>query len=281
MDPCLVLHYSLTTFAFYKSPFAGLIFLLLKKTVLITGATSGIGRACAEKFAANNFNIIITGRRAALLEKLKAELEEKSTVSVTSLCFDVQDKAAVFAAADAMAKENKTIDILINNAGLALGRDAFDEADITDWETMIDTNLTGLLYVSRAFMPFIKKAKGQIVNMGSVAGREVYENGNVYCASKFAVDAITKSMRIDLLKYGIKVTSVNPGAVETEFSAVRFKGDNIKAEAAYKGYTPLTPRDVADAIFYCCTLPPHVCINDLSLTCLQQADARVFLKENS
>lgn len=252
----------------------------MKKTVLITGATSGIGRACAEKFASNNFNIIITGRRAALLENIKAELSEKYKICCISLCFDVQEKDAVFAAADTLGKENHPIDILINNAGLALGREAFDEAEIDDWETMISTNLSGLLYVSRAFMPFIKKSKGQIINIGSVAGKEVYENGNVYCASKFAVDAITKSMRIDLLKYGIKVTSVNPGAVETAFSAVRFKGDPTKAEAAYKGYTPLRPKDVAEAVFWCSNLPAHVCINDLSLTCLQQANATVFYKEN-
>ena len=252
----------------------------MKKTVLITGATSGIGRACAEKFAANNFNVIITGRRLLLLKKLRDELEEKYNITCTALCFDVQDKKAVFAAADELLKKDFIIDILINNAGLALGRDAFDEAEISDWETMINTNLTGLLYVSRAFISFIKENKGQIVNIGSVAGREVYENGSVYCASKFAVDAVTKSMRIDLLKYGIKVTSVNPGAVETAFSEVRFKGDGIKAEAAYKGYTPLTAEDVAETVYWCSTLPPHVCINDLSLTCLQQANAQLFIKNN-
>ena len=252
----------------------------MKKTVLITGATSGIGRACAEKFAANNFNVIITGRRLQLLKKLRDELEEKYNITCTALCFDVQDKKAVFAAADELLKKDFIIDILINNAGLALGRDAFDEAEISDWETMISTNLTGLLYVSRAFISFIKESKGQIVNIGSVAGREVYENGSVYCASKFAVDAVTKSMRIDLLKYGIKVTSVNPGAVETAFSEVRFKGDDIKAEAAYKGYTPLTAEDVAETVYWCSTLPPHVCINDLSLTCLQQANAQLFIKNN-
>ena len=252
----------------------------MKKTVLVTGATSGIGRACAEKFAANNFNVIITGRRLQLLKKLRDELEEKYNITCTALCFDVQDKKAVFAAADELLKKDFIIDILINNAGLALGRDAFDEAEISDWETMISTNLTGLLYVSRAFISFIKESKGQIVNIGSVAGREVYENGSVYCASKFAVDAVTKSMRIDLLKYGIKVTSVNPGAVETAFSEVRFKGDDIKAEAAYKGYTPLTAEDVAETVYWCSTLPPHVCINDLSLTCLQQANAQLFIKNN-
>ena len=247
------------------------------KTVFITGATSGIGRACAEKFAQNNFNIIITGRREALLKKAKEEIEDKFAVNVKTLCFDVQNKEAVFNAI-AELDENLSVDILINNAGLALGRDAFDEADITDWETMMNTNVNGLLYVSRALLPFIKKSKGHIINLGSVAGKEVYENGNVYCASKYAVDAISQAMRIDLLKHNIKVTSINPGAVETEFSIVRFKGDEKKAEAAYKNYIPLTANDIADTIFYCANLPSHVCINDLTITCLQQANTYLFNK---
>ena len=249
----------------------------MNKTVFITGATSGIGRACAEKFAENNFNIIITGRREALLKKAKAEIEDKFAVNVKTLCFDVQDKEAIFNAI-AELNENLSVDILINNAGLALGRDAFDEADITDWETMMNTNVNGLLYVSRALLPFIKKSKGHIINLGSVAGKEVYENGNVYCASKYAVDAISQAMRIDLLKHNIKVTSINPGAVETEFSIVRFKGDEKKAEAAYKNYIPLTANDIADTIFYCANLPSHVCINDLTITCLQQANTYLFNK---
>ena len=247
------------------------------KTVFITGATSGIGRACAEKFAKNNFNIIITGRREALLKKAKSEIEDKFAVNVKTLCFDVQNKEAVFNSI-AELDENLSVDILINNAGLALGRDAFDEADITDWETMMNTNVNGLLYVSRALLPFIKKSKGHIINLGSVAGKEVYENGNVYCASKYAVDAISQAMRIDLLKHNIKVTSINPGAVETEFSIVRFKGDEKKAEAAYKNYIPLTANDIADTIFYCANLPSHVCINDLTITCLQQANTYLFNK---
>ena len=251
----------------------------MQKTVFITGDTSVIGLACAEKFAANHYDVIITGRRNEILQQVKSSLQEKYKVILTTLCFDVQNKEEVFSAIE-KATDIKNVDILINNAGLALGRDAFDDADITDWETMIDTNVNGLLYVSRALMPFIKKSRGQIINIGSVAGKEVYENGNVYCATKFAADALTKAMRIDLLKYGIKVTAINPGAVETEFSVVRFKGDEQKAKAAYKGYTPLTPADVADAVYYCCTLPSHVCINDLSVTCLQQANTRDFFKEN-
>lgn len=250
----------------------------MRKTVFITGATSGIGKGCAEKFAENNYNLIITGRREELLEDLKRDLQKKYTIDVTTLCFDVQNKEAVFSAVHELAVEKREIDILINNAGLALGRDSFDEADISDWETMMSTNVNGLLYVSRALMPFLIKSKGHIINMGSIAGKEVYENGNVYCASKYAVDAISKAMRIDLLKHSIKVTSINPGAVETEFSLVRFKGDKEKAAAAYKNYTPLTATDIADTIFYCATLPAHVCINDLTITCLQQGSATHFNK---
>lgn len=250
----------------------------MKKTVFITGATSGIGKACAEKFAANNFNLIITGRREGLLQEVKTALENNFSVEITTLCFDVQDKEAVFNAIEHLPNDIN-IDILINNAGLALGRDPFDEADITDWEIMMNTNVNGLLYMSRAIMPHIKKSKGHIVNIGSIAGKEVYENGNGYCASKFAVDAISKAMRIDLLKHGVKVTSINPGAVETDFSLVRFKGNEDKAAAAYKNYIPLTANDIADTTYFCCTLPPHVCINDLTITCLQQANATIFDKD--
>lgn len=250
----------------------------MNKTVFITGATSGIGKACAEKFASHNYNIIITGRREALLQEVKKNLESKHSIEVMILCFDVQNKAAVDKAINQIIKD-KQIDILINNAGLALGREPFDEADITDWETMMQTNVNGLLYVSRALMSFIKKSKGHIINIGSIAGKEVYENGNGYCASKFAVDAISKAMRIDLVKHGIKVTSINPGAVETDFSLVRFKGNEEKAGAAYKNYIPLTANDIAETIFFCCSTPPHVCINDLTITCLQQANATVFFKD--
>jgi 3-hydroxy acid dehydrogenase / malonic semialdehyde reductase len=250
----------------------------MNKTVFITGATSGIGKACAEKFAANNFNIIITGRREGLLASVKKELEYKYNVEVITLCFDVQSREAVFTAVESL--QDKSIDILINNAGLALGKDSFDEANIDDWETMMQTNVNGLLYMSRALLPQLKKSKGHIVNIGSIAGKEVYENGNAYCASKFAVDALSKAMRIDLVKYGIRITAINPGAVETEFSLVRFKGDEQKAKAAYLGYTPLVATDIADTIFYACMLPAHVCINDLTIMCSQQASATIFHKEN-
>jgi len=252
----------------------------MNKIVFITGATAGIGKACAEKFAAANDNLIITGRRKDRLDELQIVLEKKYPIKVLTCCFDVQQREAVFSAVNDLPESWKNIDILINNAGLALGRDSFDTADIDDWDTMMHTNVDGLLYVSRAVLPFMKKNNGgHIINMGSVAGKEVYENGNVYCASKFAVDAISRSMRIDLLKYGIKVTSINPGAVETEFSIVRFKGDPTKSAAAYEGYTPLTAGDIADTIFYCASLPSHVCINDLTITCLQQAGTYYFYKK--
>ncbi len=251
----------------------------MNKTVFITGATAGIGKACAEKFASEGYNIIATGRRAKLLTELSAELHEKYSVDVLTLCFDVQDKEAVFASVNSLPEPWQQINLLINNAGLALGRDAFDEANIEDWETMLHTNVDGLLYVSRAILPLLKKQPGgHVINIGSIAGKEVYEYGNVYCASKFAVDAITKAMRIDLLKHGIKVTGIHPGAVETEFSIVRFKGDEQKAGSAYKGFVPLTGADVADAIYYCACLPPHVCINELTITCLQQAGTYYFNK---
>lgn len=254
--------------------------LLMIKTVFITGATSGIGKACAEKFAAEKYHIIITGRRKERLEKLQQELTNKFAVKVLSVCFDVQKKEEVFAQIAALPAEWQNIDVLINNAGLALGRDAFDEANMNDWETMLNTNVHGLLYVSRALLPLLKKTnQGHIINIGSIAGKEVYENGNVYCASKFAVDALSKAMRIDLLKHGIKVTAVHPGAVETEFSVVRFGGDVEKAAATYQGYQPLTAADIADSLYYCASLPPHVCINDMVITCLQQAGSNHLLKK--
>lgn len=250
----------------------------MNKIVLITGATSGIGEACAEKFAAAGYDLIITGRRQERLTALQTKLQQQN-IAVLPLCFDVQDREAVTTVFNNIPAEWKKVEILINNAGLALGRDSFDQADMDDWETMLDTNVHGLLYVTRAVLPYmIAEKKGHIINLGSVAGKEVYENGNVYCASKFAVDALSKSMRIDLLKHGIKVTAIHPGAVETEFSLVRFKGDIGKSAAAYQGFLPLTAGDIADSIFYCASLPAHVCINDLVITCLQQAGTYYFNK---
>ena len=252
----------------------------MNRIVFITGATAGIGRACAEKFASAGDDIIITGRRKERLDQIRSEFENKYKVRVLSLCFDVQDRKQVFQSIENIPADWQQIDILINNAGLALGRESFDQADIDDWETMLHTNVDGLLYVSRAVLPFmIHHKKGHIINIGSIAGKEVYENGNVYCASKFAVDAISRSMRIDLLKHGIKVTAIHPGAVETEFSVVRYKGDGQKAASAYDGYVPLTAEDIADTIHYCASLPGHVCINDLIITCIQQAGTYYFQKD--
>lgn len=247
---------------------------------MITGATAGIGKACAEKFASHGYDLIITGRRQLKLSELKNQLESRYSIEVCSLCFDVQVREEVFQAIKNLEAKWKNIEVLINNAGLALERENFVDASIDDWETMLQTNVNGLLYVSRAVLPFmISNRKGHIINLGSIAGKEVYENGNVYCASKFAVDAISRSMRIDLLKHRLKVTSISPGAVETEFSLVRYKGDEAKAKQAYEGYKPLMPEDIADTIYFAATLPDHVCINDLVITCTQQAGTYYFDKD--
>lgn len=253
----------------------------MNKIVLITGATAGIGKACAVKFAAAKFDLIITGRRNERLTALKEQLEKEYGIEVLPLCFDVQNRQVTTETLTNIPERWQKIDVLINNAGLALGRDSFEDADMDDWETMLNSNVHGLLYVSKAVLPFmLAQGKGHIINMGSVAGKEVYEKGNVYCASKFAVDAITKSMRIDLLKNNIKVTGIHPGAVETEFSLVRFKGEETTAKAAYNGFTPLTAEDIAHTVFYCVSLPPHVCINDLVITCSQQAGTYYFHKKS-
>lgn len=252
----------------------------MEKIVVITGATAGIGEACAIKYAGAGYNLVITGRRQDRLQKLSAQLEQQFNVNVLPLVFDVQKKEDVERYLGQLPEAWQQVEILINNAGLALGRDLFEEADVDDWETMLNTNVHGLLYVSRAILPYmIRLGKGHIINMGSVAGKEVYERGNAYCASKYAVDAIGKSMRIDLLRHNIRVTNINPGAVETEFSQVRFKGDKEKAAATYTGLKPLTGADIADTVFYCTQLPPHVCINDLVITCTQQAGTYYFYKQ--
>jgi len=250
----------------------------MNRTILITGATSGFGEACARKFAADGDRLILTGRRKERLEALQRELEGKARV--LPLVFDVQDRKAVFAAVAGIPESWKGIDILINNAGLALGRDFFEDADLDDWETMMQTNVMGLLYVTRAVLPLmIPTGKGHIINMGSVAGKDVYEKGNAYCGSKFAVDALSRGMRIDLLRHGIKVTAIHPGAAETEFSLVRFKGDAEQAKKIYQGFQPLSAGDVADVVHYCASMPAHVCINDLVLTPVAQADGIYFCKK--
>lgn len=249
----------------------------MNRKILITGATSGFGRAMAHVFAQHGDDCIITGRRSERLDELQRELEQKFNVAILPLCFDVQDKEAVNKAIDSLPEEWKNIDVLINNAGLAAGRDYFDEASMDDWETMIDTNVKGLLYVTKAVVGGMKaKGRGQIINIGSTAAKEVYEKGNVYCATKAAVDALSQSMRIDLLRHGIKVTAIHPGAAETEFSMVRFKGDEAMAKSIYNGFKPLVGEDVAQVAYYCTTLPEHVCINDLVLTCTAQANSFYF-----
>ncbi len=243
-----------------------------KEIVLITGATSGIGEATAGLMAENGFRIILTGRRADRLEQLKNRFGKLTPVH--TLCFDIRDKAEVDKAVDSLPEKWQEVDILINNAGLAAGMDHFHEGDIGDWEQMIDTNLKGLLYISRKIAPgMIERGSGHIMNVGSIAGREMYERGNVYSATKHAVEALSRGMRIDMLKHGIKVSTVSPGLVETEFSLVRFKGDSERAKKPYKGMKPLTGRDVAEAILFMLTRPPHVSIHDLLIMPTAQAAA--------
>ncbi len=251
----------------------------MRKKVLITGASSGFGKAMAHRFAKEGWNLIVTGRREDRLNELSNELTAQFDVEVLVKVFDVQNRKEVF---DALSNDDRLddVDVLVNNAGLALGRDYFDEAHLDDWETMIDTNLKGLLYVSKAMLPyFIKNGRGHIINIGSTAGKEVYEKGNVYCATKSSVEAISQAMRIDMLRHKIKVTTIHPGAAETEFSVVRFKGDETMAKTVYEGYQPLKAEDVADTAFYCVNLPAHVCINSLVMTCTSQANSFYLLRK--
>ena len=239
---------------------------------MITGATSGFGKAVAIKFAQNGYDTIITGRRLERLQELEAELSSIGS-KVLSLNFDVRKRYEVQDIISDMPQAWKNIDILVNNAGLAVGLDHIDNGNLDDWERMIDTNVKGLLYVTRAVVPFmVARNSGHIFNISSIAGKEVYENGNVYCASKHAVEALSKAMRIDLLKHNIKVTNIAPGMAETEFSLVRFKGDKQKAGDVYKGIEALKAEDVAEVIYFCTSLPPHVCINDLTITPSAQAN---------
>jgi 3-hydroxy acid dehydrogenase / malonic semialdehyde reductase len=251
----------------------------MSKTILITGATSGFGEASAQLFAKNGHAVIITGRRADRLKKLEEKISAAFHTKVLPLCFDVRDQEATAKAISSLPDEWKKIDVLVNNAGLASGLEPIQEGKLDDWEKMIDTNVKGLLYVSKAVIPLmIQRGKGHIINIGSTAGKEVYANGNVYCASKYAVDALTKGMRIDLLQHGIKVTQIAPGAANTEFATVRFHGDKQKADQVYKGYQPMVAEDVAGLIYYATTLPDHLCINDLVVTSLAQANSMYFHK---
>jgi len=251
----------------------------MKKTILITGATSGFGKAIASRFAQDGNDLIITGRRETILTELSAELRKEYGVEVLSLCFDVRVKEEVEFAISSLPEEWKDIDILVNNAGLAVGMNPIQEGVIDDWERMIDTNVKGLLYMTRFVSPLmVERKKGHIINIGSIAGKEVYPMGNVYCGSKFAVDAITKGTRIDLVTHNIKVTQVAPGAADTEFSLVRFKGDKKRADSVYKGFKPLLAEDVAEVVFYVTSLPPHVSIHDIVVMPTAQASAVNFYK---
>jgi len=249
----------------------------MNKIALITGATSGIGKACAFKLAQNGYDLIITGRRKERLLSIKKEIESGYNSKVLPLNFDVQDKEQIQQTIDSLDAGWKKIDVLINNAGLALDLKPVNEGNFIDWDIMIDTNIKGVLYMSNIISKLmIERGSGHIINIGSIAGKEVYPNGNVYCATKYAIEGLTKAMRIDLMKHGIKVTQIAPGAVETEFSEVRFKSDKEKAKKVYDGYKPLNGEDVADAVYYATTLPPQVNINDLVIMPIAQANATTF-----
>ncbi|MDN3581312.1 SDR family oxidoreductase [Mucilaginibacter flavus] len=246
----------------------------MSKIALITGATAGIGEACAHVFAREGYNLILTGRREDRLNKVASHLNDKYNVEVTAMSFDVRNRAEVIENLNELPAEWKKVDVLVNNAGLSQGLDPIQKGDIDDWETMIDTNIKGLLYVSKVVSNWmIDNGKGHIINLGSIAGKEVYPNGNVYCATKHAVDALNKGMRADLLPYGIKVTAVHPGAVETEFSEVRFKGDKDRAKKVYDGFEPLVADDIAETIWFAASRPAHVNINDLVIMPTAQATA--------
>ena len=251
----------------------------MRKIALVTGATSGIGRAAALILAENNYDVIITGRRSEMLRDTTQMIRNATTADVLELVFDVRDYEQVTKYLGNLDTKWKQVDVLINNAGLASGLNPIHEGDIEDWEKMIDTNIKGLLYVTRVISPgMVDRGTGHIVNIGSIAGKEVYEKGNVYCATKHAVDALNKGMRTDLADYNIKVTAINPGAVETEFSRVRFHGDTEKAGQVYKGFTPLYAQDIAEAILFAVTRPPHVNINDMLIMPTAQANSSKTVK---
>ncbi len=245
----------------------------MEKNALITGATSGIGKATAFMLAEHKYNLIITGRRLNRLQELGKELKEKFSIEVLILNFDIRNREETRTQIENLPENFKNIDVLINNAGLASGLDFIHEGNIDDWEKMIDTNVKGLLYISRAIMPgMVERKSGHIVNISSIAGKETYLKGNVYCATKHAVESITKAMRIDMLPYGIKVTSIAPGMVNTEFSLVRL-GDKEKADKVYEGFIPLTAQDIAEAVEFAVTRPPHVNINDILIMPAAQANS--------
>ncbi|WP_207535074.1 SDR family oxidoreductase [Desertivirga arenae] len=246
----------------------------MAQIALVTGATSGIGEACARIFAEQKFNLIITGRRTQRLEKLSDELKTAYGVEVKALTLDVRDCSQVQDQLNSLNESWKKVDVLVNNAGLSQGLEPIQNGSFQDWDTMIDTNIKGLLYVTKVVSAWmIDQMSGHIVNLGSIAGKETYANGNVYCATKHAVDSLNKAMRIDLLPYNIRVTGIHPGAVETEFSEVRFKGDKERAKKVYQGFDPLTARDIAETIWFAVSRPAHVNISDLLIMPTAQATA--------
>ena len=251
----------------------------MRPIALVTGASSGIGRASALVLARNDFDLVITGRRSEKLESLEEQIRSKTQADVLSLAFDIRKQKDVQSAVKQLSGKWAEVDLLVNNAGLAAGLSQIHEGDVNDWEQMIDTNIKGLLYITRLITPgMVERKRGHIVNIGSVAGKEAYENGNVYIATKFAVDGLTQSMRIDLAEYGIKVTAINPGAAETEFSLVRFKGNQEEADGVYKGFTPLYAEDIAEAILFVVTRPPHVNIDDMLIMATSQARTRKIIR---
>lgn len=252
----------------------------MAKTALITGATSGIGEATAHILAQNGFNLVLVARREHLLEKLAHHLADKYAIQVKKIQADVRDRENITYVLESLKDEWKAIDVLVNNAGLSQGLDPIDKGNVDDWDAMIDTNVKGLLYVSKVVSNWmVNKKSGHIINIGSIAGQEVYPNGNVYCATKHAVDALNKGMRMDLLPHGIKVTAINPGMVETEFSIVRFKGDEGRAKKVYDGLEPLIAQDIADAIWYAVSRPAHVNINDMLIMPTAQAAATIIKRD--
>jgi NADP-dependent 3-hydroxy acid dehydrogenase YdfG len=252
----------------------------MAKIALITGASAGIGEACAHTFAREGYNLILTGRRIKRLEDLAQHLNNKYNIEVAVSSFDIRSREQVINNLEGLPAEWKKVDVLINNAGLSQGLDPIDKGSYDDWDTMIDTNIKGLLYTSKVVSNWmIANGSGHIINLGSIAGKEVYPNGNVYCATKHAVDALNKGMRMDLLQHGIKVTAIHPGAVETEFSEVRFKGDKERAKKIYEGFDPLVAQDIADTIWFVASRPAHVNINDLIIMPTAQAAAtNIFRK---
>ena len=252
----------------------------MRPIAIITGATAGFGRATAETLARSEFDVVITGRRTEKLESLEEEIRSKTGADVLSLTFDIRDQEAVKQACDQLNGKWENVDLLVNNAGLAAGLSHIHEGVVADWEQMIDTNIKGLLYITRLISPgMVKRRRGHIVNIGSVAGKEAYEKGNVYNATKYAVDGLTQAMRIDLVDHGIKVTAINPGAAETEFSLVRFKGDQEEADKVYDGFTPLYAEDIAEAILFAVTRPPHVNIDDMLVMPTSQARSRKIVRK--